>query len=126
MSSEATEEARRELNCTAMATTLGFRDDIDEPESKRYGFRRGKEQWLIGSVSVPLVGQAEDGDDEATARFRNGRSEEELGVGVLLLPGRGLAVEEDDAVLVVTPMCSDEPAVLHGAQATAFPPFCSR
>ena len=56
----------------------------------------------------------EDGDELATARFRNGRSEEELVVGVLPPPGLVGAVEGVEEVEAVRSVVSAEPEELHG------------
>ena len=45
-------------------------------------------------------------------------------VALLLLPVPIHAVEEEDEALVVTPVCSAEPAVLHGGVSSATLPLC--
>ena len=67
-----------------------------------------------------------DGGDEEAAMFSSAVEEEDDGDDVLLLPGAGDGVVEVAEVAVAVLACSVLPVVLHGAPATAFPPFCSR
>ena len=112
-------EARQRAQSSAMAVSRRgsekFRTRPRESGSETTGKRRGSTEWLTGSVSVPRVGQAEDRDDEATVRFRSGRSEEELVVGVLPLPGLvgGVVEVEGDVAVLLVPLaqCEDDHGV---------------
>ena len=76
---------------------------------------------------MAVVGHGVDGGDGETRKFSSAVEEEDEGVGVLLLPGPVLAVEEVEEGVVVPSVCSVEPELLHGDVLTARSfPVCSR
>ena len=104
-----------------------FREQHRDGGRYRAKTRRERRDGLTVRSLVAVVGHGVDGGDGETRKFSSAVEEEDDGVGVLLLPGPVLAVEEVEEGVVVPSVCSAEPELLHGGVSTARSlPVCSR
>ena len=96
-----------------------FREQHRDRGRYRAKTRRERRDGLTVRSLVAVVGHGIDGGDGETRKFSSAVEEEDDGVGVLLLPGPVLAVEEVEEGVAVPSVGSAEPELLHGGVSTS-------
>ena len=94
-----------------------FRKNDDDPGQKQGGKRREEKRWLTVGCLLSSYVHGEDGDGEASTKFRGSRDGRGRNSKLQWLPMLGMDVIEEEELEAMTCVCSSEPDVLHGVTA---------